>query len=30
MKKFINDPYKVVDETIAGILKADPYHLRMA
>jgi dihydroxyacetone kinase len=30
MKKFINDPYKVVDETIAGILKAYPYHLRMA
>src|SRR5271157_3707865 len=30
MKKFINDPYNVVDETIAGILKAYPYHLRMA
>ena len=30
MKKFINDPYKVVDETIAGILKAYPYHLRLA
>ena len=31
MKKFINDPYKVVDEMIAGILlKAYPYHLRMA
>jgi dihydroxyacetone kinase len=30
MKKFINDPYKVVDETISGILKAYPYHLRMA
>ena len=30
MKKIINDPYQVVDETIAGILKAYPYHLRMA
>ncbi len=30
MKKLINDPYQVVDETIAGILKAHPYHLRMA
>lgn len=30
MKKLINDPYQVVDETIAGILKAYPYHLRMA
>ena len=30
MKKLINDPYKVVDETISGILKAHPYHLRMA
>ena len=30
MKKIINDPYKVVDETIKGILKAYPTHLRMA
>ncbi len=30
MKKLINDPYKVVDETLSGILKAYPYHLRMA
>ena len=30
MKKLINDPYQVVEETIAGILKAYPYHLRMA
>lgn len=30
MKKLINDPYQVVDETIAGILKAYPYHLRLA
>ncbi len=30
MKKLINDPLKVVDETISGILKAYPYHLRMA
>ena len=30
MKKIINDPYNVVDETISGILKAYPYHLRMA
>lgn len=30
MKKIINDPYQVVDETIAGIFKAYPYHLRMA
>jgi dihydroxyacetone kinase-like protein len=30
MKKIINDPHQVVDETIAGILKAFPYHLRMA
>jgi len=30
MKKLINDPYQVVDETLAGILKAYPYHLRMA
>ena len=29
MKKLINDPYQVVDETISGILKAYPYHLRM-
>ena len=29
MKKLINDPYHVVDETICGILKAYPYHLRM-
>jgi phosphoenolpyruvate---glycerone phosphotransferase subunit DhaK len=29
MKKFINDPMNVVDETIAGILKAYPDHLRM-
>jgi len=30
MKKLINDPYQVVDETVSGILKAYPYHLRMA
>jgi dihydroxyacetone kinase-like protein len=30
VKKLINDPYKVADETIAGILKAYPDHLRMA
>ena len=30
MKKLINDPYQVVDETLSGILKAYPYHLRMA
>lgn len=30
MKKLINDPYKVVEDTIGGILKAYPYHLRMA
>lgn len=30
MKKLINDPYQVVDETISGILKAHPYHLRKA
>jgi dihydroxyacetone kinase-like protein len=30
MKKIINDPYAVVDETISGILKAYPWHLRMA
>jgi phosphoenolpyruvate---glycerone phosphotransferase subunit DhaK len=29
MKKFINDPLNVVDETIAGILKAYPDHLRL-
>jgi dihydroxyacetone kinase-like protein len=29
MKKLINDPYKVVEDTIGGILKAYPYHLRM-
>ena len=28
MKKIINDPLRVVDETIQGILKAYPYHLR--
>jgi dihydroxyacetone kinase-like protein len=30
VKKLINDPYKVVEDTISGILKAYPYHLRMA
>jgi len=30
VKKLINDPYKVVEETISGILKAYPYHLRAA
>jgi dihydroxyacetone kinase-like protein len=30
MKKLINDPIQVVDDTIAGILKAFPFHLRMA
>ncbi|MBN1461992.1 MAG: dihydroxyacetone kinase subunit DhaK [Armatimonadetes bacterium] len=30
MKKIINDPYAVVEETISGILKAYPGHLRMA
>ena len=30
MKKLINDTFKVVEETISGILKAYPYHLRMA
>jgi phosphoenolpyruvate---glycerone phosphotransferase subunit DhaK len=30
VKKIINDPYRVVDETISGILKAYPGHLRMA
>jgi phosphoenolpyruvate---glycerone phosphotransferase subunit DhaK len=29
MKKLINNPNQVVDETISGILKAHPYHLRM-
>jgi len=29
MKKFINDPIQVVDETIVGILKANPHHLRI-
>ena len=29
MKKLINDPYRVVEDTMAGILKAYPYHLRM-
>ena len=28
MKKLINDPYQVVDDTLAGILKAYPFHLR--
>ena len=28
MKKLINDPYNVVEDTISGILKAHPYHLR--
>ncbi len=30
MKKFINDPFAVVDDMLSGILKAYPYHLRMA
>lgn len=30
MKKLINDPYKVVEDAVSGILKAYPYHLRMA
>jgi dihydroxyacetone kinase-like protein len=30
LKKLINDPYKVVEDTLAGILKAYPYHLKMA
>ena len=30
MKKIINDPYRVVDETISGILKAYPDHLRLS
>jgi len=29
MKKMINDPYQVVEETLSGILKAYPYHLRV-
>ncbi|MCE5254620.1 MAG: dihydroxyacetone kinase subunit DhaK [Actinomycetia bacterium] len=29
MKKLINDPYEVVDDTLAGILKAYPFHLRL-
>ena len=29
MKKIINDPYQVVEETLSGILKAYPYHLRI-
>ncbi|MDD5483559.1 MAG: dihydroxyacetone kinase subunit DhaK [Kiritimatiellae bacterium] len=28
MKKIINDPFNVVEETIAGILKAYPHHLK--
>jgi dihydroxyacetone kinase len=28
MKKLINDPYEVVDDTLVGILKAYPFHLR--
>ncbi len=30
MKKIINDPFRVVDETIEGILKAYPKHLKPA
>lgn len=30
MKKIINDPYQVVEETIGGILKAYPYQLRVS
>ena len=30
MKKIINDPYQVVEETIGGVLKAYPYHLRVS
>jgi dihydroxyacetone kinase-like protein len=30
VKKLINDPYEVVDDTLAGILKAYPSHLRVA
>ena len=29
MKKLINDPARFVDDTIAGIIKAYPYHLRI-
>lgn len=29
MKKLINDPYQVVEETLSGIIKAYPHHLRM-
>jgi dihydroxyacetone kinase-like protein len=29
MKKLINEPLEVVDDTLAGILKAYPFHLRM-
>jgi phosphoenolpyruvate---glycerone phosphotransferase subunit DhaK len=29
LKKFINDPMNVVDETIAGLLKAYPNHLKL-
>ena len=30
MKKIINDPFGVVDDTISGILKAYPFHLKPA
>ena len=30
MKKIINDPYMVVEDTLSGILKAYPHHLRMS
>lgn len=30
MKKIINDPFRVVEETIDGILKAYPFHLKAA
>lgn len=30
MKKIINDPYQVVEETLSGILKAYPDHLKRA
>ncbi len=30
VKKLVNDPYHVVEDTISGILKAHPYHLRGA
>jgi len=29
MKKLMNDPLQFVDETISGILKAYPFHLRL-